>query len=58
MNPPDIDAEVDTQALKLGGIHKREDAREYLELKNEAERSVEKSTDKNKNEISNGLTSK
>ncbi|ENW97275.1 MULTISPECIES: hypothetical protein [Acinetobacter] len=54
----DIDAEVDTQALKLGGIHKREDAREYLELKNEAERSVEKSTDKNKNEISNGLTSK
>ncbi|ENX41008.1 hypothetical protein [Acinetobacter sp. NIPH 2100] len=56
----DIDAEVDTQALKLGGIHKREDAREYLELKSEVEGNMTKPDEKtkNKNEISNDLTSK
>lgn len=34
-----INDEVDTQALKLGGIHRRDDAREYLELKKEVEQS-------------------
>ncbi|ENW78303.1 hypothetical protein F909_03990 [Acinetobacter sp. ANC 3929] len=52
----DIDAEVDTQALKLGGIHRREDAREYLELKDKEE-SIAKPNEKtkNKNEMSNNL---
>ncbi|NIE96917.1 hypothetical protein NDN11_12230 [Acinetobacter sp. C26M] len=43
----DINDEVDTQALKLGGIHRREDARQYLELKNEVEKSSDKSLEKN-----------
>ncbi|MCH7314405.1 hypothetical protein [Acinetobacter sp. ANC 3882] len=56
----DIDAEVDTQALKLGGIHRREDAREYLELKSEVDANITKPDEKtkNKNEISNDLTAK
>ncbi|MCH7295519.1 hypothetical protein [Acinetobacter higginsii] len=56
----DIDEEVDTQALKLGGIHRREDARQYLELKNEIEESREQPDDKTKNqkEISNVMTQK
>lgn len=56
----DIDEEVDTQALKLGGIHRREDARQYLELKNEIEESREPSDDKIKHqkETSNVVTQK
>ncbi|WP_436897079.1 hypothetical protein [Acinetobacter gyllenbergii] len=56
----DIDEEVATQALKLGGIHRREDARQYLELKNEIEESREQPDDKTKNqkEISNVMTQK
>ncbi|QHH94706.1 hypothetical protein FPL18_13170 [Acinetobacter gyllenbergii] len=56
----DIDEEVDTQALKLGGIHRREDARQYLELKNQVEQSNERDNDKTRNqkEISNVVTQK
>jgi hypothetical protein len=57
----DIADEVDTQALKLGGIHRREDARQYLELKSEAEEhSNESSTEKtsNKKEITSVVTQK
>ncbi|WP_038342458.1 hypothetical protein [Acinetobacter sp. A47] len=42
-----INEEVDTQALKLGGIHRREDAREYLELK-QAEKNAAPLPDKTK----------
>ncbi|MEB6666251.1 hypothetical protein MXM33_04300 [Acinetobacter vivianii] len=50
-----INEEVDTQALKLGGIHRREDAREYLELRNDVEKepqqqSIEKAKVKNTTE--------
>ncbi|USA53765.1 hypothetical protein NDN13_00785 [Acinetobacter sp. C32I] len=56
----DIDEEVATQALKLGGIHRREDARQYLELKNQVEQNAEQVDDKTKNqkEISNVVTQK
>ncbi|NNP68854.1 hypothetical protein [Acinetobacter sp. Ac_5812] len=56
----DIDEEVDTQALKLGGIHRREEARQYLELKNEMEKSREQSDDntKNKKQTPNEMTQK
>jgi hypothetical protein len=52
----DINEEVGTQALKLGGIHRREDAREYLELKKDAQQSqqqlpVEKAKVKNVTEV-------
>jgi hypothetical protein len=50
-----INEEVDTQALKLGGIHRREDAREYLELRNDVEKEpqlqpIEKAKVKNTTE--------
>ncbi|EOR08851.1 hypothetical protein [Acinetobacter genomosp. 15BJ] len=56
----DIDEEVDAQALKLGGIHRREDARQYLELKNEIEERREQPDNKTKNqkETSNMMTNK
>ena len=56
----DIDDEVDTQALKLGGIHRREDARQYLEQKTEMEQSYEQSDDKaqNQKESPNVMTQK
>ncbi|ENX12568.1 hypothetical protein F895_02944 [Acinetobacter sp. CIP 64.2] len=46
----DIDDEVDTQALKLGGIHRREDARQYLEQKTEMEQSYAQLDDKFQNQ--------
>ncbi|EPG39674.1 hypothetical protein [Acinetobacter colistiniresistens] len=56
----DIDDEVDTQALKLGGIHRREDARQYLEQKSEMEQNHEQSDDKaqNQKESPNVMTQK
>jgi len=41
-----INEEVGTQALKLGGIHRREDAREYLELKSDVEKEQQQSIEK------------
>lgn len=43
-----LSEEVDTQALKLGGIHRRDDAREYLKLKDEVEQDIQTPIDKNK----------
>ncbi|MCU4580444.1 hypothetical protein KTJ32_05470 [Acinetobacter gyllenbergii] len=56
----DIDEEVDTQALKLGGIHRRDDARQYLELKNQVEQRTGQVDDKTQNqkEVSSVMTQK